>query len=138
VDRPQRLSEPVTGAPTWSAGVRILLADRSSDYRSALIRLLSKEPVQIVGEAENTVELCLATQRLRPEIILLDPELPGISGLETLPKLAAVSPQPAVIFLSLVRGEVQLQSERVNGARFLLKEHAYPDLIEHILKLART
>jgi len=133
----QRLSDPVAAVSTSTPSVRILVANPSADYRSALVRLLGTQPMEIVGEAQNTVQLCLSAERLRPDVILLDPELPGINGLETFPKLAAASPPPAVIFLSLVRGEVQRESERIIGARFLLKEHAGPRLIEHLLELAR-
>ncbi len=134
----QRLSDAASAVSTGASGVRILLADPSPDYRSALVRLLRSELVEIVGEAQNTVQLCLGAARLHPDVILLDPELPGINGLETFPKLALASPQPAVIFLSLVRGEIQRQLERIRGVRFLLKEHADRTLIDDILGLARS
>ncbi len=135
---PQRLSDAQPAVSPGAAGIRILLADASPDYRSALTRLLRSELVEIVGEAQNTVQLCLGAERLHPDVILLDPELPGINGLETFPKLASVTPQTGVIFLSLVRGEIQRQLERISGARFLLKEHADLTLIDHILGLARS
>lgn len=135
--RERPLNRVSAGAGSMPA-IRILLADPSQTYRDALVRLLSNEPVHIVGEARNTVELCLGTERLRPDVILLDPELPGLNGLETLPQLTEGTPQPAVILLSLVRGEIQRESERISGARFILKEQADPTLIQQILGLARV
>jgi len=113
--------------------VRILVADPSPGYRYALARLLSHEPVEIVGEVRDTVELSLAVQRLRPDVILLDPELPGVDGLHAVPKLAGLSPEPAVIFLSLLGGKT---AHHPRGSS-LAKELAERRPLVRILEAAR-
>jgi len=119
-------------------GVRVLLADASPDYCHALARLLSHAPVQIVGEASDTVELSLAVARLQPDVILLDPELPGVDGLQAIPKLAGISPEPAIILLSLMSGPTERRSAQISRRSLLVKELADRTLIERILEEART
>ncbi len=118
--------------------VRILLADPSPGYRHALARLLSPEPIEIVGEARDTVELSLAVERLRPDVILLDPELPGVDGLRAIAKLTGISPEPAVIFLSLVTGYTGHRTAHSSRDLALAKELADRTLIGRILGAART
>ncbi len=117
--------------------VRILLADSSPGYRHALARLLSQEPVEIIGEARDTVELSLAVERLRPDVILLDPELPGIDGLHAVSKLAGLSPEPAVIFLSLLGGGTTHRSAH-SRVPSVAKELADRRLLARILEAARS
>ncbi len=117
--------------------VRILVADPSAGYRHALARLLSHEPVEIVGEAKDTVELSLAVERLRPDVILLDPELPGVDGLHAVPKLGGLSPEPAVIFLRLVGGKMTRRSAHSRRPS-LAKELADRMLLDRILEAARS
>jgi|GEM_PF-5582283 len=123
-----------SGSPA-EVPIRILLADASPDYRNALARILNGQPVEIVGEARDTVELTLAVERLQPDVILLDPELPGVDGLQLAARVAGKAPSPGVIFLSLVTGAVKRRSSNVPQSRFLLKENADDRLIEQILEL---
>jgi chemotaxis response regulator CheB len=124
-------SQPKPGAP-----VRILVADASPAYRNALSRLLQDQPIEIVGEARDTVELSLAVERLHPDVILLDPELPGVDGLQLAARVAT-APGPAVIFLSLVDGAIKRRSHAVPQAAFVLKEDADAALIDQILEVGR-
>ena len=132
----QRLNDSPAGGSAVER-VRILVADASPGYRSALARLLSGQPVEIVGEARDTVELSLAVERLQPDVILLDPELPGVDGLQLAARVAGQPPSPGVIFLSLVSGQVKQESTSVREARFVLKEDANDNLVKQILELGR-
>ena len=89
--------------------MRVLIADDQPQVRSALRLLLKQEPgVAVVGEAENVEEaLELATAR-RPDLVLLDWELPGLRAadlskkakLGLLPALRARCPRVKVVALS--------------------------------------
>jgi two-component system response regulator DesR len=129
--------ERPAGGSAADAPVRILVADASPGYRNALARLLQGQPVEIVGEARDTIELTLAVERLQPDVILLDPELPGVDGLQLAARVAGETPSPGVIFLSLVAGRVKHRSSNVRDARFVLKEYADQRLVDQILELGR-
>lgn len=60
---------------------RIVVADRSPTVRTLLRRLLAASGLDIVGEAGSVEELLPATERLRPDALVLDAELPGGEGL---------------------------------------------------------
>jgi len=90
---------------------------------------MRREPVDLGRAVAEAVE------RLRPDVILLDPELPGVDGLQLAARVAGKAPSPGVIFLSLVTGAVKRRSSNVPQSRFLLKENADDRLIEQILEL---
>lgn len=123
----------------YAAGMaaRVLIADASLDYRNAVERLLADQPVQIVGTVADTVALALAAERLRPDVILLDPELPGLDGVQAAARLVQGAQPPAVIFLALVAGEVRVRSSTIEHAGFILKESADRRLAQQILAVVR-
>lgn len=72
------------------APIRILIADDHTLFRKGLQSLLSSEPgLTVVGEAESGEEAVRMARALRPDILLLDVSMPGLSGLEALSELAA-------------------------------------------------
>lgn len=80
--------------------VRVLIVDDSALMRKILSELLSSEPqVEVVGTARNGDEAIAEAVRLRPDVITLDIEMPGRSGLEILPDLLAAH-QAAVLMIS--------------------------------------
>ncbi|MCC7352997.1 MAG: response regulator transcription factor [Anaerolineae bacterium] len=82
-------------------GVRIWLADKEAKVRSALRLLLEQEPgVYVAGEAAEAQELLAQAQMARPDLILLDWELPGMPSGVLLRALRAVCPCVSVIVLS--------------------------------------
>jgi two-component system response regulator AlgR len=80
--------------------VRILIADHQSAVRSA-VRLLLEERLEsdVVGEAANSQELLAQLEHLRPDIILLDWDLPGGSTVDLLGAFRGLDRQPKVIVL---------------------------------------
>jgi DNA-binding NarL/FixJ family response regulator len=80
--------------------MRILLADAQPHIRSALQILLKYEPgVHVVGEASDATSLLTQLQTIRPDVILLDWELPGLAAMGSLSALRADFPQVSVIAL---------------------------------------
>jgi DNA-binding NarL/FixJ family response regulator len=81
--------------------MRVLLADDQSKVRSALRLLLRQEPeLSVVGEAVEVESLLAQTETARPDLVLLDWELPGLSTVDLLPALRALCPRLQVIVLS--------------------------------------
>ncbi len=81
--------------------MRIMIADDQSYVRSALRVLLRQEPdVIVVGEAVNMKQTLEQAAGQRPDLVLLDWELPGQNGISVLAKLRAARPGLVVIALS--------------------------------------
>jgi DNA-binding NarL/FixJ family response regulator len=81
--------------------MRVLLADDAFDVRSALKLLLEQEPGVIVsGEVTNYRELVARVNDLRPDLVLLDWELPGERGSEFLRTIGRDFPGTLVVVLS--------------------------------------
>ena len=89
-----------TGLPR-NNGTHILLADRQPKVRFALRVLLERQPnVVIVGEAINVEDLISQTRTKRPDLVLLDWDLPGLMASGYLPSLRKINPEMSVIALS--------------------------------------
>lgn len=81
--------------------MRIFLADDQDSVRSALRLLLEQEgDVEIVGEAADASRLLMLAEKVAPDVILLDWELPGTMGADLLRLLRFLLPETAVVALS--------------------------------------
>jgi two-component system chemotaxis response regulator CheB len=86
--------------------IRLLVVDDSPTVRSILRAMLATEPdISIVGEAVNGVEAVDKTERLRPDIILMDIRMPRMDGYEATEQIMATCPTPIIVFSSLTRAE---------------------------------
>jgi two-component system response regulator AlgR len=78
---------------------RVLLVDDEAPARARLRRLLGEHSgVQVVGEAANGADALHRVGELRPDVVLLDVRMPGMSGLEVARHLADFEQPPAVVF----------------------------------------
>jgi two-component system, LytTR family, response regulator len=98
--------------------VKALLVDDERLARSGLRRLLeSHDDVTIVGEAANADDALSQIRRLNPDVVFLDVEMPGRSGLELLEELEDF---PAVIFTTAYQ-EYAVRAFEVSALDYLLK-----------------
>ena len=82
-------------------GLRVLLADDQLAVRSALRLVLEQEPdVDVVGEVAGGDQLLAEVGATRPDLLLLDWELPGLPAADLLSALRAVCPSTKVVALS--------------------------------------
>ena len=86
------------GAPR----VRVLVVDDQAGIRRGLRMWLALEPdIEIVGEAASGEEAVLAAAALRPDVVLMDAEMPGMGGVAATAALLAATPGTAVVVQSL-------------------------------------
>lgn len=78
----------------------ILIVDDQVDFRRSARALLEAAGFEVVGEAADGADALRATARLRPQLVLLDIQLPGVDGFEVAARLAEVADPPAVILTS--------------------------------------
>ena len=101
--------------------IRTFLADDEPAARVRLRRLLDRHPqIRIIGEAANGIEAVEAIERLRPELLFLDIQMPGLSGFEVLKGLSKDTPAPLTIFVTGFH-EHALEAFRARAIAYLLK-----------------
>ena len=84
---------------------RILLCDDEPNYRFLLRAVLEPEGMEVVGEASDGRECLELAERLQPDYILLDLNMPGMDGMTALPKLRERVPGSEVVVLSTAATE---------------------------------
>ena len=78
----------------------VLIVDDHEAFRASARALLEAEGFDVVGEAADGAEAIAAVALLRPKIVLLDVQLPGLDGLEVAEQLAAGGDAPMVVLTS--------------------------------------
>ncbi|KAA0876278.1 LytR/AlgR family response regulator transcription factor [Nitrincola tapanii] len=101
--------------------MRTLIVDDEPLARSRLKRLLqAHRHFTLIGEATNGEEALTLTAKLKPDLILLDIEMPGENGLEVAAKINQLPIPPAIIFVT-AHAEHALDAYRVKPEDYLLK-----------------
>ena len=81
--------------------IRVVLVDDHALLREGMRRLLEQEPdLTVVGEAADGAEGVATVNALKPDVVLMDVVMPGISGIEAAKQIKQCSPQTAVLILS--------------------------------------
>ena len=78
----------------------VLIVDDHPSFRATARALLEVEGYEVVGEAGDGGEAVAAVERLRPEIVLLDVQLPDVDGFEVAARLRALDRPPSVVLTS--------------------------------------
>jgi two-component system chemotaxis response regulator CheB len=104
--------------------VRVLVVDDSSMTRWLLQKILSSEPgIEVVGCAEDAKEARRMIMALKPDVITLDVEMPGMNGIDFLRNLMRMHPMPVVMVSTLTRrgGEVTLEALSIGAIDYIHK-----------------
>lgn len=114
--------------------IRILIADDHGLIRAGLRALLKDVPdITVVGEAADGLSLLKLAVELKPDIILLDISMPGLSGIEATQKLRELVPQTRVLALTVHEDEGMLRKVIRAGAHgFIIKRAVESDLLQAI------
>ncbi len=113
---------------------RVLIVDDHPQYRQDINSILETEPdLEPVGEASSGAEALEQVGRLRPHIVLMDVNMPGMDGIETTRKLVESYPDVGVIMLTMHTSEAHLREARRAGASaFVLKDASSEVLLKTI------
>ena len=83
--------------------MKVLIADDDSKYRNSLRRALEAEwDLEVVGEAADGEEVVHLTREHKPDVVLIDIDMPGAAGLEATLRIKALIPETRVIMLSSI------------------------------------
>jgi DNA-binding NarL/FixJ family response regulator len=119
--------------------IRVLLADDHRMFRQGLRELLERKTTfEVVGEAANGREVLERAAELRPDIVLLDIQMPGMDGVAVARQLAQAIPETKIIMLTMYRQDQHLFEAIRAGARaYLLKDADAEELVDVIERVHR-
>jgi two-component system, NarL family, response regulator NreC len=123
-----------SSAVTATETITIVLADDHSVVRSGLRMLLEAEPdIEVLAEAGDVDAARRYTLGHKPTVLVLDLNMPGGSSLETIPKVAEISPDTSVVVLTMQEDPAFAREALRAGARgYVLKHAAGTELVQAI------
>jgi DNA-binding NarL/FixJ family response regulator len=118
--------------------LRILIADDHAVVRFGLKTILSQqEGWQVVGEAKSGAEALALTLQLQPDIVILDINMPGLSGLDALKAIQERLPATRAVVLTLHSSlELVHEIKRFGGKGYVMKSDCDRDLVQAIAAVA--
>jgi len=119
--------------------IRVLITDDHMLFRQGIRTLLSVESdIDVVGEAANAAEAVALTQQLRPDIVLMDIGMPGLSSFEAAREIRRDRPETRVVFLSMYDDEDYLaECVEIGAGGYVLKDSPADQLLTAIREVHR-
>jgi DNA-binding NarL/FixJ family response regulator len=119
--------------------IRVLLADDHPVVRQGIRTLIERSPdIVVVAEAENGLDVLLLVEKIRPDLVVLDIEMPHMSGVEVARRLKAQHTSVHILALSAHDDAVYVRNLLNSGvAGYLTKEEAPEAIVEAIQRIAR-
>ena len=115
--------------------VRVLIADDHAVVREGLRAVLGSEPdMEVVGEAATGKEVLERAADLRPDVILMDIQMPGINGIEATRRIIAANQEIGVVILTMYEDDDSIFSAMRAGARGYVLKGAHPSQILKVLR----
>ncbi len=118
--------------------IKIVLAEDHNVVRQALRAMLGSHPdFDLIGETGDGLEVAPLVEHLRPDVLLLDLMLPGLSGLEITRQVSQRAPQTRVVILSMHANEAYVVEALGAGAiGYVLKKSTSAELVRAIREAA--
>jgi NarL family two-component system response regulator LiaR len=108
--------------------IRVLLVDDHAVVRKGLKALFEREPgIEVAGEAEDGEQAVRMVDRLRPDVILMDLEMPRMGGVEASGRISDVYPDTKIVVLTSHAAEEDVFPALKAGALGYLLKHSAPD-----------
>nr|PZM97220.1 MAG: DNA-binding response regulator [Thermocrispum agreste] len=120
--------------------VRVVLADDQELVRAGFRVILGTEPgIEVVGEAADGAEAVRQVRQLRPDIVLMDVQMPGTDGIAATRQILAdpTCPTKVIILTTFDRDDYLFAALRAGASGFLLKNASPEDLISAVRVVAR-
>lgn len=119
--------------------IRIVIADDHNLVRQGICALLENEDdIRVIGEARDGIDALSLVESLRPDVLILDINMPRQDGIETMRKVMELGLDTSVIILSMYSDESLIKKSLRNGARaYLLKRSVTDDLLTAVRAASR-
>jgi DNA-binding NarL/FixJ family response regulator len=119
--------------------IRLLLADDHALFRQGIHNLLATElDIIVIGQAKNGGEAVELASALRPDVILMDIGMPGLSSFEATVQIKRNRPDTRVLFLTMYQDdEYLIQAMQAGAGGYILKDSAAPQLVAAVREVAQ-
>lgn len=114
--------------------IRILTVDDHALLRKGISALVNAEPdMKLIAEASNGQEAIEAFRSHRPDVTLMDLQMPDLNGTEAIDRIRSEFPEARIVVLTTYTGDVQVLRALKAGARaYVLKGHVHRELLDTI------
>ena len=114
-------------------GIRVLLVDDHDLFRTGLRNLLEEQGVDVVAEAGTGIDAVGLVRELAPEVVVMDLNMPGISGVEATRQISTIAPLTRVLVLTISDQDGDVIDAIMAGAcGYLLKDASIQELMRGI------
>jgi DNA-binding NarL/FixJ family response regulator len=121
--------------------VRLIVVDDHALFRAGLISLLDEmEDIQVVGEAGDGLEALGLLPKIKPDVILLDVNMPRMSGVDTVKAIKRLlqDEQPRILMLTISKNDEDLLGSIAAGADGYLLKDAEPEELHESIRLVHN
>ena len=118
--------------------MRVMLVDDHALVRAAVRQALTAPDIEVVGEAATADEALIVAPRLRPDLLLLDINLPGSDGLRLLRELGPRLPETRIVMLTVSASKRDLLEAMRNGAAGYLTKDLGPEALQRAVRGIRA
>lgn len=114
--------------------LRLVIFEDNGDFRESLLHLFRFTPdVEVMGAYPDCSEIRRILSQLKPEVVLMDIDMPGINGIEATAIVKEVSPSSQVVMLTVSEEEDRIFQALRNGATgYLLKKSGPEELVDSV------
>jgi DNA-binding NarL/FixJ family response regulator len=124
-------------AEARTEALRVLVVDDHDLFRTGLRNLLEDEGVHVVGEASGGAEAVRIVRELAPDVVVMDLNMPGMTGVEATHQISIVAPLTRVVVLTISDQDDDVMDAILAGAcGYLLKDSSIQELIQGIRSAA--
>ena len=119
--------------------IRLMMVDDHRMFLEGLRTLIEMEPdIEVVGECGNGLDALEAIMRLRPDVVLMDINMPGMNGVEVTRQILERRPNTGIIILTMYRDDSQVFQAIKSGARgYILKDVDTAEVVRAVRAVAR-